>query len=167
MIEEKEVIMIKEAVNELLEKMMVSVVGLEVTIATLPNEHDSLKEDRDFVQIAIAIQEPQVLIGQNGQTLFELQRLLRIILNKKLKKEFSVALDINDYKKKKVEYLKLMAFDVADKAVESGENKFLPPMPAYERRIIHSALAERGDVVTESQGEDFDRCVVIKPKTKS
>ncbi|MST04322.1 MAG: hypothetical protein EXS49_02020, partial [Candidatus Pacebacteria bacterium] len=39
----------------------------------------------------------------------------------------------------------------------------LPAMNAYERRIVHTELAVRPDVKTESSGEGRERCVVIRP----
>ncbi|MBX4200706.1 hypothetical protein KW786_01110 [Candidatus Parcubacteria bacterium] len=161
MIEASEVETIKKTVSELLEKMTVPVFDTALEVLTGGGQEAN---DKDAVHIHIQIDEPQVLIGHNGQTLSELERLLRIILNKKLKKEFYVALDINEYKAKKVRYLKDLAVTLADQAIATHEEKVLSPMPNYERRIIHAQLAERTDVVTESRGEGPDRCVVIKPK---
>ena len=118
----------------------------------------------DVVNLDIKLEEPQILIGQGGQTLFEIQRLLRTILNKKLQKVFYLNLDINDYKKKKIEYLKDLAKNLADQVSLTKEEKVLMPMSPYERRIIHAELSKRTDVATDSQGEGFDRHVVIKPK---
>ncbi|RLC39293.1 MAG: hypothetical protein DRH33_03225, partial [Candidatus Nealsonbacteria bacterium] len=73
-------------------------------------------------------------------------------------------LDINQYKKNKIEYLNDLAKSTADEVALSKKEKILPPMPSYERRIIHLTLAEREDVQTESQGEEPERRVVIKPK---
>jgi spoIIIJ-associated protein len=110
------------------------------------------------------LDEPQILIGQGGQTLFEIQRLLRMVLNKKLQNFFYLNLDINDYKKKKIEYLKDMAKDLADQTVSTKEEKILPAMSSYERRVVHAELSQRADVITESQGDGFDRHIVIKPR---
>jgi len=73
-------------------------------------------------------------------------------------------LDINGYKSKKVEYLKSLAKEAADQVVLNKEEKSLPPMSAYERRVVHAELAQREDVLTESQGSDLDRHIVVKPK---
>ena len=162
MIEETEVQKIKDGVEELLQKMTLAVLGVEIESSVVKNK-ESLG-DKDVVDINISIEEPQVLIGQNGQTLFELTRLLRIILSKKLKKDFYLNVDINDYKKKKIEYLKDLATTLADQVARAGETKVLPPMPSYERRIIHAELSGRQDVITESQGEGVDRHMVIRLK---
>lgn len=162
MIEQKEIPLgaqvdiIKKSVEEFFEKMTVTVSSMEAGCLSA--------EDKDIVNLNIKLDEPQILIGQGGQTLFEIQRLLKTILNKKIKKIFYLNLDINDYKKQKVEYLKDLAKSVADQAILTKEEKTLMPMSSYERRIVHSELAQREDVVTESQGEGFDRHVVIKPR---
>lgn len=153
--EEQEINIIKGLVEELLQKMTIRFLSVELKT--------SLVGVKDCVNIDINIEEPQVLIGQNGQTLFEFQRLLRIILNKKLKKDFYLDLDINNYKKQKVEYLKKIAQELADQVASTKENKVLPPMSSYERRIVHGELSQRQDVITEGQGDGEDRHVVIKP----
>ncbi len=154
MLEQDQVDIIKGAVKDFFEKMTIPASSIEA----------SLTSEKDAVDIDVKLEEPQILIGQQGQTLFEIQRLLRTILNKKLQNTFYFNLDINDYKRKKVEYLKNLAKELADQAALAGEEKTLPPMSAYERRIIHAELSQRTDVVTESWGEDFERHIIIKPK---
>lgn len=159
--EENELATIKQTIEELLQKMTIRIFAMEVKT--------SLVNNKECVNVDITIEEPQILIGQNGQTLFELSRLLMVVLNKKLAGKveggsFYVDLDINDYKKKKNEYLKNLAQELAEQVVATKENKILPTMSPYERRIIHSELALRSDVVTQSQGEGDDRHVVISPK---
>lgn len=115
------------------------------------------------IPILVKTEEPQILIGEGGKTLIELQHLLKRVLQKQIKEFFYIDLDINDYKKKKIEYLKELARSIADEVVLSKREKILPPMPAYERRIIHLELANRKDVTTESIGQREERKVVIKP----
>jgi spoIIIJ-associated protein len=113
--------------------------------------------------IDLRTDEPQILIGEDGQTLLEIQHLLKAILKKKLKENFYIDLDINDYKKKKIKYLKDLAQKLADEVALTKKEKMLPPMSAYERRIIHLELAERGDVTTESTGQEPERKVIVRP----
>ncbi len=153
---------IKEIVEELLQKITVTVLNIELKPYSVINEASG--ESKDFVELDIVIEEPQVLIGQNGQTLSELQRLLRIILNKKLQKDFYLTLDINDYKKKKIEYLKGLAVDLANEVSWTKEKKVLSPMPAHERRIIHMELTQREDITAESHGEGINRYIIISPR---
>ena len=168
MIEKKDINKIKEAVQEFFEKMTITVSGVEASQSSdegnLQKSKDPVQEEREVVNVEINSDEPQILIGQGGQTLFEIQRLLKNILNRKLKKIFFLNLDINDYKKKKIEYLKDLAKSLADQVSLTKEEKVLAPMSSYERRVVHAELAQRADVVTESQGDGFDRHIVIKAK---
>ena len=126
-------------------------------------EAEVLSFQEKTIPIKIKTNEPKVLIGQNGQTLVEIQRLLKAILKKQIPEEFYIDLDINDYKKKKLAYLKETARELADEVALTKKENILAPMPAYERRIIHLELAGREDITTESIGQEPDRRVVIRP----
>jgi len=126
-------------------------------------EIEVLPEKDQTVPINLKTEEPQILIGEGGQTLTEIQHLLKAILKRKIEENFYIDLDINDYKKKKKEYLKELARSAADEVTLTKKEKILPPMPAYERRIIHLELAERNDVTSESIGKEPERRVVIRP----
>ena len=142
---------IKKTIKEFFEKTTFNV------------EVEILPEKEGTIPIFLKTEEPQILIGEGGQTLTEIQHLLKAILRRKITEMFYIDLDINDYKKQKKEYLKELAISTADEVALSKKQKELPPMSAYERRIIHMELAERGNVVTESFGEGEERRIVIKP----
>ncbi len=122
--------------------------------------------DEEVLPIKIKTKEPKILIGHSGQTLFDIQHLLNIISRRKTTAvDFHVDLDINDYKEKKIEYLREMARSLADEVMLTRKEKELAPMPAYERRIIHIELSKREGVETESLGEGLERRIVIKLST--
>jgi spoIIIJ-associated protein len=167
MLEQKDINKIKEQAVEFFEKMTIMVSSVEATLS--PGKKDSqdanpIEQDKDIVDLNIKLNEPQILIGRQGQTLFEIQHLLRVVLSKKLQKIFYLNLDINDYKKKKIEYLKDLAKELADQVSLTKEEKAFLPMQAYERRIIHSELSQRADVITESQGDGPSRHIVVRPR---
>ena len=124
---------------------------------------DFSTQEENTLLIEVKTEDPQILIGERGQTLADIQHLLKIILRKKTEESFYINVDINDYKKKKAEYLKELANSVADDVVLTKEEKALSPMRAFERRIVHMELAERSGVITESIGERDERKVVVKP----
>ncbi|MCX6718220.1 MAG: hypothetical protein NTY81_01260 [Candidatus Staskawiczbacteria bacterium] len=157
MLEQKDIDKIKKTAEEFFEKMTAEILNVETSLSLTDT-------NSDVVDLYIKMNDPQILIGQQGQTLFEIQRLLRTILNKKLQKVFYLNLDINDYKKKKIEYLKDLAKELADQVSLNKQEKVLLPMSSYERRIVHAELSQRTDVITESQGDGFDRHIVIKPR---
>ena len=144
---------IKKTVQEFFQKM------------TFEVEVDFLPQTEQTLPINLKADEPQILIGEIGQTLAEIQHLLKAILRRKIETEeaFYIDLDINDYKKKKNEYLRELARSAADEVSLSKKEKILSPMPAYERRVIHMELAGRSDVVSESIGEGPERRVGVRP----
>ena len=120
-------------------------------------------KDNSTICINVNSEEPQILIGERGQTLADIQRLLKMILKKKTNDHIYVDLDINDYKKRRMDNLKDLARQTADKAVSSNEEKVLFAMSPYERRVVHLELAKRLDIATESVGNEPGRKIVIKP----
>ena len=83
---------IKEIVHEFFGKT-----GLDIKVAEVKESQGSA------ISVNLKAEEPQALIGERGQTLAEIQRLLKIISQKKISSEepFYINLDINDYKKNK------------------------------------------------------------------
>ena len=60
--------------------------------------------------------------------------------------------------------LEKLAKRVAKEVSETKIEAKLDSMNSYERRIIHNALTNNKNVYTESEGEEPNRYVVIKPK---
>ncbi len=152
MTNETDIEKITAIVKEFLEKMTIPVLTVQVNTTT-----------EDAADIEITMDEAHFLIGQNGQTLVDLQRIFRMLANKAFGHTIHLALDINDYSRKKKDYLKNLAKNVANEVFLTRQKKILPPMSAYERRIIHAELAGRQDIISESQGEGLDRRVVVSP----
>jgi len=125
----------------------------------------SKKEEGSFA-IDVTCQDPQLYIGEKGQTLSEILYILKSLLRKKLGEPVYVVLDINDYWKNKEHYTRELARTTADEVSLFKAPKELPPMSAAERRIVHMELEERSDIETESAGEGETRRVVIRMKEK-
>ncbi|MEK7482173.1 MAG: R3H domain-containing nucleic acid-binding protein [Patescibacteria group bacterium] len=121
-----------------------------------------LSRKDNVVLVGIKAEEPQELIGERGKTLCEIQRLLMSIAKRQIDEPFFLDLDINDYKKKKAEYLTEMAVSLANDVSLDGRERELPIMLAMERRVVHMALAGRTDVAAESVGEEPERRIIIK-----
>src|SRR4030042_86516 len=108
-----------------------------------------------------------ILIGRRGQTLAALQYVLRLIVGHKTETWVPIIVDAEGYKERRHEALKSLALRMADHVKTRGAPFTLEPMPPYERRIVHLALADNPAVYTESIGEGESRKVVIRPKHPS
>jgi len=107
-----------------------------------------------------------ILIGRRGQTLASLQYIVRLMVGHQTKTHMPIVIDVEGYKQRRYQALQAFAQRMAEQ-VKAREAPFsLEPMPAYERRIIHLALADHPDVITQSIGEGEFRKVVILPKER-
>jgi len=103
-----------------------------------------------------------VLIGRYGKTLDALQFLVASIVNKKIGFRYPIIVDIEGYRHRRRQKLESMAKASAARCIRSRTEVRLRPMTPYERRIIHIILRNERRVVTESEGEEPNRCVVVK-----
>lgn len=74
-----------------------------------------------------------------------------------------VFVDINNYRKEREDIIRKLAKAAAKKAVITKSMVPLPPMNAFERRIVHTELSMHPDIKTESQGDGKDRHICINP----
>ena len=123
--------------------------------------------DRDGILLDIHSTMSQgMFIGRHGDTLDALQFLVGVGANQGEHGGYRVTLDLGDYRKRQEEKLREMAIETANEAIESGQEAVIPGLKAYERRVVHMALAERTDIETYSEGEGEQRQIVISPKTE-
>lgn len=113
----------------------------------------------------IKTSDAQLLIGKQGANLEALQHIIRLLLRKYPEAEgIAFALDVDDYKDKRVIYLKELARKAAHQVRTSGRGVMLDPMLAYERKTVHDYLSLFSDISSQSTGQEPDRRVVIKNK---
>lgn len=126
------------------------------------------QKTRDGVTVFNIIAPDQaILIGKNGKTIESLQILTTQMITTQLNTYYRFLVDVNDYKAHKRRRLEKTAKYTAKEVAKTKVEAHLEPMNAYERRIIHSALTDSKDVITESEGEEPKRHVVIKPKEEN
>ncbi|WP_115788376.1 protein jag [Arthrobacter silvisoli] len=114
--------------------------------------------------ISIAAEEPseglESLVGRDGEVLEALQELARLSVLSATETRSRLVLDINGYRKERAGELQQIAEDAVAKVKESGAAVALAPMSAYERKIVHDAVADLG-FVSESEGEGANRHIVV------
>jgi len=115
------------------------------------------------VKISVRVGSARELIGAGGETLAMFQHLVRRIIARHVSPVLLVDIDINNYKQIREGMLRDFARDVGERVqLERGAVE-LKPMPSFDRRVIHTALAEFPDVTTESRGEGDRRYIVVRP----
>lgn len=80
---------------------------------------------------------------------------------KKEKGYMRVLLDVEDYRAKREETLRMLARRMAAKVQKYKNSVTLEPMNPYERRIIHSEIQKIPGITTTSVGIDDERRIII------
>jgi spoIIIJ-associated protein len=117
----------------------------------------------DAVLVRMTGPDMGLLIGRHGATLEALQELSRAVVQHQTNARATLALDIDGYRERQRQIIERRARSAAAKVRKNREAVALEPMSAYERKVVHAALADFEGVLTSSEGEAGDRHVVIKP----
>lgn len=123
------------------------------------------REAGDTVTVEVHGQDLGALIGRRGGTLEAVELLLGAMVAKETGLRSRIILDVEGYWERRSAYLEKLARQTAERVRRDGRQIMLAPMPARERRVIHSLLADHPIVMTFSQGEGPDRRVVVAPRT--
>ncbi|WP_032833773.1 MULTISPECIES: R3H domain-containing nucleic acid-binding protein [Fusobacterium] len=100
-----------------------------------------------------------LVIGQKGKTLNSFEYLLNSMI-----KNCRIEIDVERFKEKRNETLRILAKRMAEKVSKFGKTVRLNAMPPRERKIIHEVVNKYPDLDTYSEGRDPKRYIVIKKK---
>jgi spoIIIJ-associated protein len=123
-----------------------------------------IKNKEEVPKYVIFSDNDALLIGKNGKNLKALTTIVNGYLNTELGRTYKFIIDVNEYKEKREHSLERLAKRIAREVATTKVEAKLDSMNSYERRIIHSILSNNKRVYTESEGEEPNRYVVIKPK---
>ncbi|WP_120520726.1 protein jag [Arthrobacter celericrescens] len=132
-------------------------------IADIDGDIDiEVRNGRTYISIAAeeSSEGLESLVGRDGEVLEALQELARLSVLSATDTRSRLVLDINGYRKERAGELQQIAEDAVAKVKESGSAVALEPMSAYERKIVHDAVADLG-FVSESEGEGANRHIVV------
>lgn len=127
------------------------------------NAFTELVNDGEKIEINVQATNSHSIIGRHGEVLDAIQTIAGAVANIGNEEYKKVVVDCENYRAGREKTLIELADKLAKKAVEKGRKVTLEPMNPYERRIIHSALAENTEVKTISDGKEPNRYVVIIP----
>lgn len=115
------------------------------------------------VKVDIRVSAARDLIGEKGVILSMFQHIVRRIAAKHIFPPPLIDIDVNNYKRMREDVLSDFARDIGARVRLEKKAVELDPMPAFDRRVIHLALANFSDLTTESIGEGDARYVVVRP----
>ena len=108
--------------------------------------------------------QDSLIIGKNGKNLQALSIVISQIVNKEINYPYKFIIDVGEYKLKREKNLQRLARNIAREVKNTKIEAKMDSMNSYERRIIHETLKNNKYVYTESEGEEPNRCVVVKPR---
>ncbi|HBR28167.1 MAG TPA: protein jag [Firmicutes bacterium] len=120
-----------------------------------------------YIMLNVSGDDLGKLIGRHGQTLNALQYVVNLAAHRDSNEQERIIIDVGGYRKRREENLKRIALSAAERVKQRGRKEVLNPMSPQERRIIHLALQDNKEVVTQSEGDDPYRRVVISPKNNN
>ena len=144
-----------QTIQQVAEKLL-SMLGVSASV--------EVTEGEEVAEVLLQTEESGMLIGYHGETLEALQTVISLVASKELGSFIRVSLEVGDYKKNRVEYLKHLVEQAKDQALSQGQAVSLPNLKSWERRIVHTLLADDKEVASESMGEGRDRVLTIKPR---
>ncbi len=128
------------------------------------DEFDDEERDRSrsrYLLLDVEGTELGALIGRRGETLDNIQYLLRLMVNQKIHQWKNIVVDVEHYKERRIQQVTQLAERMAEQVARTGKAISLEPMPPNERRIVHMVLRSYPGVYTESYGEGARRKVHI------
>jgi len=123
-------------------------------------------EENNIFNVKIKTQESWILIWPHWKNLINIQLILKLMISKKIGEKIKLHLEINDYLQSKDE--KLFSF-IKSKIIlveKNSKDIQLPFYSAYERKKIHSYVANYGNdkIFTKSIWEWKERRLYICKK---
>jgi spoIIIJ-associated protein len=102
------------------------------------------------------------LVGSDGETLEALQELTRLAVHQVTGVRSRLMLDIGGHRARRREQLTALGEETARRVVTDGETVRLDPMTPFERKVVHDAVSSVEGAVSESEGEEPNRRIVVR-----
>ena len=154
-------IIIKEEVLKYLEDLLIDIVskmGIKVNVEAKIREN--------HLKLSLFSDNNAILIGKGGRTIDSLQTILKHVVSNQTHFPINITVDVEDYKEKQLKRIEILARNTAREVLSTGISAKLDSMNSYERRIVHEEASKIEGVYTISEGEEPNRCVVIKLNEK-
>lgn len=127
------------------------------------NANVKVNNDGENETLTLVAEDSSSVIGYRGEVLDAMQTLTGAVANIGRKNYKKVVVDCENYRDRREDTLIRLANKLEEKAIDMRREVYLEPMNPFERRIIHTALANSQNVTTKSEGKEPNRFVVIVP----
>ena len=159
--QQQDLALITEQSKQLLCSMGFDQINLQCARKKVKDRDDNVQ---DHIHVEISAGDTgRILIGARGSNLSALQHVLRSVMRRHLPEHTYLTVDVNGYLAAQEKSLLCLAEEAARKVGRTGRAIVLPPMAAAQRRTIHTSLASRQEIHTESLGDEPNRRVVVRP----
>lgn len=129
------------------------------------SETPVVSQSERVYNVRFEVDEPNYLIGRQGETLDALQHVLRLFISREIDlADRLVIIDVNGYREKRTKNLEKKARESAHLVRENGKEIEIPFLNSFERRIVHSIVSTVADVESVSEGDGYERKIIIKKK---
>lgn len=149
--------MSREVLLDILERMHI----IADVFATWSEPED--EKDEPTLLLDIIGDDLGLLIGRGGETLRNLQYIVRLIIGRRIGKWMNVVVDVEGYKQRRQDAVRQLARRMANRVIATGRSAHMDPMNSYERRIVHLELSQIEGISTKSSGEGEHRRVGVYP----
>lgn len=126
--------------------------------------NSEVRENEGIYNVLLVTDNNPIIIGKDGRTIDAIQLLIRQALTTQVGKNIKVIVDASDYRNNKQRNFERKIKKIAKEVLKTRVEAKLDPMNSYNRRIVHSLLADYENIETESFGETPNRYVVIRYK---
>jgi spoIIIJ-associated protein len=127
-----------------------------------------LPEERNWERPEILVEfagpDSPLMLERGGELLRAIELLAIEMLRLQGNEHEKISFDCMNHRAMRIEELRMAATVAAEKVRKTGAPYKFAPMSSRERRIVHLALRDEADLVTESEGEGLRRCVVVYAK---
>lgn len=144
---------ISELGKELLKELLVSL-DINANIET------KIRDGK--IKYEVYSKNNSVLIGKKGHILDSIQTYIRQAVFNAIDLYVTITVDVENYKEKQNYFLEKRVKKIAKEVLNTKVEVKLDPMNSYERKVVHEALQKFKNISTESEGEEPNRCIVIK-----
>jgi len=140
-------------------------IGAKVAVRQTEPQAQEDVEASENITVDVTGDDLGILIGRRGETLASLQFITNLIVNRQVRPQRRIIVDVEHYRLRREAALRGLAQRMAERVRYTHQPVTLEAMPPNERRIVHLTLKDSPYVTTQSFGEGEARRVVISPKT--